>query len=94
MLSVVGKCLEKIILQRLYSFKSSWFHPNQFGFTKKSNPQLALISLVNHLQKKFPNHKIYTLSLDITKAFDLAWPPKILSNLINLNCPPELLAII
>ena len=49
MLAVIGKCLEKIILNWLYSFKKPWFHMNRFDFTQKSNPQLALISLINHI---------------------------------------------
>ena len=68
---------------------SSWFHNSQFGFRKNHSTDLALLSLKTQLEKdRTFGTATALLKLDIQSAFDRAWHPAILANLIDKGMPP------
>ena len=82
LLSVLGKGLEKILLERfLFHEQSSspWFHEAQQGFRKHSSTDKALLAQKIQLEKdRVVGEATALLKLDIQSAFDLAWHPAIL----------------
>ena len=91
LLSVLGKGLEKILLERfLFHEQSSspWFHEAQQGFRKHSSTDKALLAQKIQLEKdRVVGEATALLKLDIQSAFDLAWHPAILRNLIEKGLP-------
>ena len=93
LLSVLGKGFEKVLLERFLHLKdshnSSWFHRSQFGFRKNHSTDLALLSLKTQLEKdRTFGTATALLKLDIQSAFDRAWHPAIIANLIDKGMPP------
>lgn len=76
-LSIFNKIFETLIHIRLSEFltANNILSDNQFGFRKKSNTTLAILNLVNDIQKSFFD-KSYCicLFLDLRKAFDCVEP--------------------
>ena len=88
LLSVLGKVFEKTLLVRLKHLPIQWFSDAQFGFVAEHNTELANYNLLQKI------HQIWgkglgaaAISLDITSAFDRAWHPAIIKNLIDKGCP-------
>ena len=88
LLSVLGKVFEKTLLVRLKNLPIQWFSDAQFGFVAEHNTELANYNLLQKI------HQIWgkglgaaAISLDITSAFDRAWHPAIIKNLIDKGCP-------
>ena len=84
--------MEKILLERfLFHEQSSspWFHEAQQGFRKHSSTDhKALLALKIQLEKdRVVGEATALLKLDIQSAFDLAWHPAILRNLIEKGLP-------
>ena len=83
--------MEKILLERfLFHEQSSspWFHEAQQGFRKHSSTDKALLALKIQLEKdRVVGEATALLKLDIQSAFDLAWHPAILQNLIEKGLP-------
>ena len=96
LLPILGKCLEKIILERLLFISPNWFNPCQRGFIKKSGTEAALTFLSDFLyhHSSAAHSAVAVLQLDIESAFDKAWHPAILLNLIHKQIPPIYILII
>ena len=93
LLSIPGKCLEKLVIERLNYFLQSTgqTRPQQYGFTAGKSTADAIktvIEFVRHSRKI--GQKCCLLTLDIAGAFDNAWHPVILDSLQKLKCPPNI----
>ena len=51
LLPVLGKGLERVLLERLWHLRSDWFDKSQHGFMKASRTETALFSLSNYLER-------------------------------------------
>jgi len=93
LLSVLGirKGFEKILLDRFLHHEltsTPWFHEKQFGFRKNYSTDKALLALKIQLEKdRIVGDATALLKLDIQSAFDRAWHPAILKNLIDKGLP-------
>ena len=86
LLSVLGKCLEKIILRRLnyLANEQGWLSNNQHGFRNGFSTISAIDSLTRQIHHGF-NCKTYSacVLLDIKGAFDNVWHVAIIKSLIK-----------
>jgi hypothetical protein len=90
LLSIPGKCLEKLVTERLNYFLESarQTRPQQYGFTAGKSTADAIKSIlefVRHSRKLV--QKFCLLTLNIAGAFDNAWYPVILASLWKLKFP-------
>ena len=90
LLSILGKCLEKLVIERLnYFLKTAGQIPSlQYGFTASRSTADAIKTVsdfIGHSRKL--GLKCCLLTLDIAGAFVNAWHPGILAQLWKLNCP-------
>ena len=96
-LDTLGKILEKILYERLnwLSKENSWFKGNQHGFREGKGTESAMHSLSQVIENNFSKKEYTTvLFLDISGAFDCAWPSAILAALAKRKCPTYLLRFI
>ena len=73
MLSTINKIFEKTLYNQLIEFINgeNILNPNQFGFRKQHNSEMALNMLLKHTTEKIElNHKVVVCFLDFSKAFD------------------------
>ena len=84
MTSIIIRTFEHLIHKRLSELleKASFFHPLQFGFRKNH----STLDAINYLQYNTRTHYVRdvlcpTLFLDIQKAFDRVWHPKLLQTI-------------
>jgi len=92
LLSVPGKCLEKLVIERLNYFleTTGQISPLQFRFTAGSSTADAIKSVSDFVgRSRKRGLKCCLLALDIAGAFDNAWHPGILARLRKLKCPPN-----
>lgn len=97
LLPVFGKALEKMFTTRLMWHLGSWnlLSKRQYGFMPQVSTEDALFDAITIIKKEVAEKKIVAvLSLDIEGAFDGAWWPGILSQLIKKECPDELITLI
>jgi hypothetical protein len=92
LLSILGKCLEKLVFERLnYFLETTGQIPSlQYGFIAGRSTADAIktvLGFVEHSRKLVL--KCWLLALDITGAFANAWHPGILARLWKLKCPPN-----
>ena len=92
LLSIPGKCLEKIVIRRLNYFLATngQIAPLQLGFTAgrtKAEAIETVTKCVVNIRKR--NQKCCLLALDIAGAFDNASHPVILKQLRKMKCPPN-----
>lgn len=95
--SILGKVLERLMLQRLYFFLKSkkLIHPMQFGFTSGVSSTMALMTLKNALLENKRNHiHSVIISLDFQGAFDSLWYPFVLKFLKTHDCPANLYSLL
>ncbi|GFX88612.1 retrovirus-related Pol polyprotein from type-1 retrotransposable element R1 [Trichonephila clavipes] len=82
LLSTLGKCFERLIINRVAwrLYKDNYFNKNQFGFMPHKCTEDALVKL-NEIVLKGKKRNLHTVLvfLDIKSAFDNAWWPGILS---------------
>jgi hypothetical protein len=93
LLSIAGKCLEKLVTERLSYFLESAGHtpPQQYGFTAGRSMVDAIKTVSEHVSYcRRIGQKCCLLALDKAGAFDNAWHPGILAQLWNLNCSPNI----
>lgn len=92
LLSIPGKCLEKLVIEKLNHFleTTGQISSLQFGFTASRSTADAIKTIsdfVGNSRKR--GLKCCLLALDIAGAFDNAWHPGILARLRKLKCPPN-----
>jgi hypothetical protein len=97
LLSIPGKCLEKLVTERLnYLLDSAGqTRPQQYGFTagKSTADTIKTVSeFVCHSRKL--GQKCCLLTLDVAGTFDNAWHPGILTSLWKLKCPSNMYSIV
>jgi hypothetical protein len=97
LLSIPGKCLENLVVERLNYFQQTTGQiPSlQFGFTAGRSTADAIktvIEFVEHSRKL--GLKCCLLVLDIAGAFDNTWHPGILARLWKLKCPPNIYSMV
>ena len=89
-LNALGKIFEKIIHKRLLwcAKNGSWFSDRQHGFLENRSTETASLKLASIIEKN-KRQKVCTavLYLDISAAFDTAWPPAIIDALVKKNLP-------
>ncbi|KAF8773449.1 Retrovirus-related Pol polyprotein type-1 like protein [Argiope bruennichi] len=97
LLSTLGKCFERLIVNRLAwrLHKNNYFNKNQFGFMPQKCTEDALLNL-NKFVLKGKKRNLHTILvfLDIKGAFDNAWWPDIMDLLKGSNIPGNLFAVI
>lgn len=95
LLPVCGKLLEKVAVRKM----RAWMHESgvisnrQYGFVKRRGTSDALKEvkrLVNMSESKY----VLGLFVDISGAFDNAWPPLILEIMRSKNCPDNLVSFV
>ncbi|KAJ4429314.1 hypothetical protein ANN_26318 [Periplaneta americana] len=97
LLSIPGKCLEKLIMDRLnFHLESTGRIPQQqYGFTAGKSTADAIKAVTDYVHhNRQQGLKCCLLTLDIAGAFDNAWHPGLLERLWNLECPPNIFRII
>ncbi|GFS49053.1 reverse transcriptase domain-containing protein [Trichonephila inaurata madagascariensis] len=76
LLSTLGKCFERLIINRVAwsLYKDNYFNKNQFGFMPLKCTEEALMKL-NEIVLKGKKRNLHTILvfLDIKGAFDNAW---------------------
>ena len=68
----MSKILEMAVKNRLLTFlnQSNFFVPQQYGFRKKMNTQLAAVDMIVKIQSALDRGMIAGLFIDLSKAFD------------------------
>jgi hypothetical protein len=97
LLSIQGKCLEKLVTERRSYFLESASHTpkQQYGFTAGRSTVDAIKAVSEHISCcRRIGQKCCLLALDIAGAFDNAWHPGILARLCKLNCPPNIYGLV
>ena len=86
--SLIGKILEKFILQTAFAKIESGQTPLQKGFTKgTSATTAALMFTVALAEARDTKTTLYTACIDASKAFDVVWHNSMLRKLYNLGLP-------
>lgn len=96
LLPVNGKILEKIVCSRiLWSLgQEGKLSRRQYGFTPQRSTEDALYDAITMIRGEVERKRIIAVaSLDIEGAFDNAWWPGILKQLIMKECDPYLLKL-
>ena len=97
LLSVPGKCVEKLAMNRLNFFleNTKRVPVQQYGFIAGKSTTDAIKTVISFVRRcKQFRQKCCLLALDIVGAFDNAWHPSIISKLWNWNCPPNIFNIL
>jgi hypothetical protein len=96
-LPVLGKILEKIILNKIRTFEeeNNILHSQQFGFRQKHSTTHQILRIMESISLGFhQNCATGMVLLDIQKAFDSFWHNGILHKLYVLNLPIHLCKLI
>jgi hypothetical protein len=93
LLNVVGKVLDKLIIDRIlhHVHSNAGLNSNKYGFIPQSGTVEAAMAGKKIIRENL-KHKnwISVVSLAVQGAFDAAWWPGILCNLRELKCPKNL----
>jgi hypothetical protein len=74
-----------------YIYSNDLFNDNQYGFTPERGTIDAAMDVKNFVEESFIIKQCTIIvSLDVEGAFDSAWWPCILTQLIELKCPKNL----
>ena len=93
LLSVPGKCLEKLVMNRLSFFLESTrrIPAQHYGLITGKSTSDAIQAVTAFARKcKQLRQKCCLIALDVAGAFDNAWHPSIISQLWNWNCPSNI----
>jgi len=96
-LNVKGKIFEKILHERMtwMAKQQKWFGYSQHGFKEGKSTETAMHALSKLVEENMQKKEFTTvLFLDISGAFDCAWPAAILAALAKRNCPVYILKLI
>lgn len=91
------KILEEIIDTRLRWFleKINYLSPHQNGFRKNKSTYNNLHDLQNDIIKTFETKQVLGLvALDLAKAYDTTWSPRIIQKLHKILCEGNMLNFI
>ena len=97
LLPIFGKVLEKLMIDRIFWHlqKNKQLSENQFGFTPQKSTEQALSCAVQKIESYLTTKShVVVISLDIKGAFDNAWWPFILHQLIGKGCPSNLVHLV
>lgn len=95
LLSVLGKIVEKLVVNRLQWHLLPTLNANQYGFMPQRGTEDALYDLMRHINERLSNRKsVIVVSLDIEGAFDNAWWPALKNQLITRRCPKNLYKVV
>jgi len=97
LLNTMCKILEKIIDTRLRWFleKTNYLSPHQNGFCKNKSTYNNLHDIQNDIIKTFETKQVLDLvSLDLAKAYDNTWRPRIIQKLHKILCEGNMLNFI
>lgn len=89
LLPAFGRVLDKLLDNRLrdYIEKKSAISDNQFGFREGRDTTSAIKQLIQTINRKPPNHHALIVLLDLSNAFNMAWPPQVSEQLRTLRAP-------
>ena len=96
-LNTFSKVFEKIVHKRLtwLATESNWFSERQHGFLESKSTETAVHTLTHFVETNLAKGMCTAaVFLDISGAFDSAWPPSILLALTKRGCPPYLTQLI
>lgn len=95
LLPVLGKIVEKLMVNRIMWHTLPTLNPKQYGFIPQRGTEDALYDLMEHVRSGVNNKKIVVMvSLDIEGAFDNAWWPALKLQLIKRKCPKNIYAMV
>lgn len=97
LINVMGKLLEKLIINRLnyHMFKTESHSSRQFGFKEQTSTVAALnVATAKIRQLKSEGNLVAAVSLDIASAFDNAWWPALLLRLQSMKCPRNIYCLV
>ncbi|BES87385.1 Reverse transcriptase (RNA-dependent DNA polymerase) [Nesidiocoris tenuis] len=86
LLSVLGKILERMILNRIEPRLVDAFHPNQFGCVKGKTTEDAITTLMS-AAKRGTKKNVMIIFYDIAGAFNGVWWPLMLFRIRELSPP-------
>ena len=97
-LPLLGKVFERILKARILhlAIEGTWFDDSQHGFMPGRSTITAAYTLTSAISNNAYGHNYWeTLAclLDIKGAFDNAWHPAIINELIKDNCPRYLIRL-
>ena len=83
---LLGKCLERVIYTRLYSYVEHYklIDPEQEGFRKFHGTSMALLRVVQNIIDGF-NESTIGVFIDMEKAYDSVWRNGLLEKLHNMG---------
>lgn len=89
LLPAFGRVRDKFLDNRLgdYIEKKSAISENQFGFCEGRDTTSAIKQLIHTINRKPPNHHALIVLLDLSNAFNMAWPPQVSEQLRSLRAP-------
>ena len=96
-LPILSKILEYALLRRLddHMLKNQIIHKTQFGYTKNSNTECAVLHILNDIYKGVDNNQPTSLTcLDLSRAFDCVTHSILLNKLKKLKLPEKFLNIL
>ncbi|CAK1544675.1 unnamed protein product, partial [Leptosia nina] len=97
LINVLGKLLERLIIDRLtfHLNRLELSNPRQFGFKQQTSTSVAIQTALNFIKsKKAAGEHVIAVSLDIKAAFDNAWWPAVFSRLRHYDCPSNIYKIL
>ncbi|CAI6356918.1 unnamed protein product [Macrosiphum euphorbiae] len=95
LLNTMSKVLEKLLLIRLKTHTSSKIRPDQHGFRTSHSTSTQLLRVIDGISLNLNlRKKTAEILLDVEKAFDKVWHDGLISKLIDLAVPNDLIAII
>jgi hypothetical protein len=89
-LPIISKILEYVMLRRLedHLFNNKIINNTQFGYTKNSNTESAVLHILNDVYKGVDNNQATSLTcLDLSRAFDCVIHHILLNKLRKLKLP-------
>ena len=93
LLSVLSKCLEKVVFKPLYSHLNRFLPKHQSGFRQKDSTAYQLARLIHRLASALDDGKTaFACFYDLSKAFDrvwqrVSWPNFIISAFVDKLMP-------
>ncbi|CAK1544678.1 unnamed protein product [Leptosia nina] len=97
LINVLGKLLERLIIDRLtfHLNRLQLSNPRQFGFKQQTSTSTAIITALDLIRSKKANGEhVIAVSLDIKAAFDNAWWPAVFARLRHYDCPSNIYYIL